>query len=113
MSSLPRTSRRARAAATSLLAAGVVVGGLLTGTPASAAPDGQGRPEASQQTGRYIVVLRAPSATQFDGGGSFARTSPRGGNQFVADSDAVRSYTRFLERTHRTIASQAGTTVAE
>ncbi len=113
MSSSPRRSRGARAAAVSLLAAGAVVGGLMAGPPATAAPDGQSRPAASKQTDRYIVVLRAPSATQFDGGGSFARTSPRSGDQFNADSSAVRDYTRFLERTHRTIADQVGTDVAQ
>ena len=114
MSSSPRRSRRARTAAVSLLASSAVVGGLLTGTaPASAAPDGESRPAADKQSGRYIVVLRAPSATGYDGGRAFARTSPKGNQQFDADTPAVRDYTQHLERTHRVLAEQVGTSVVQ
>ena len=65
------------------------------------------------EDGRYIVVLREPSATQYAGDRArYEATRARGGEQFNAGTDAARAYTGYLERTHRQIADQVGTEVA-
>ena len=107
---------RARRAALSLLAAGAVVGGLLSGPSATAAsPDGPTRVTTPLhfKDGRYIVVLREPSATQYAGGRArYAPTRPKSGEQYDSSTDASRAYTDHLERTHRTLARDVGTSVA-
>ena len=109
----------ARRAAGVLLAAGAVVGSLLTGaTTASAAPDGgDGVTRISERLsfkdGSYIVLLRQPSATRYDGGDDrFAPTRARGGEPFDSGTGAVRAYTDHLRTTHRRIAREVGATVA-
>lgn len=108
-------TKRARTAALSLLAAGAVVGSLLSGTPASATPtDGPTRVSTPLhfKDGRYVVVLREPSATSYAGGGRYTATRPKTGEQYDSSTTAARAYTDHLVQTHRQIADQVGTRVA-
>jgi len=107
--------KRARKAAFSLLAAGAVVGSLLSGTSASATPtDGPTRITTPLhfKDGRYIVVLREPSATENSGSSRYTATRPKTGEQYNSTTNAARAYTDHLVQTHRQIADQVGTRVA-
>jgi hypothetical protein len=100
-----------------LVSAGVVIAGILTATPAATAASApsQGRDSvvtgsgARFSDGRYVVLLREPSAARYDGGNArFRATRPRGETQFRADSAPVRAYTSHLRSTQRTIAGEVG-----
>ena len=90
---------------------------MLTSTgPATAAGDAQGSSgdngsaaartdlervaAPAMRAGRYIVLLRQPSAATYDGSGRFARTRPTAGEQFDARSGAARTYRSHLVDTH-------------
>jgi subtilisin family serine protease len=110
-------TQRVRRAAICLLAAGAVVTGLTAGTTGASAAPGDGLTSVDQRPrfadGRYIVILRAPSAAQYDGAdGRFTATRPQPGGQLRGDSDAVRAYTQHLRRTHRAVAEDVGAEVA-
>ena len=98
-----------------LFSAGAVVAGLLVGTPASVGA-AEAKPAASGSTsltaGRYVVLLREPSAAQYDGTDPrFAATRARGDRQFDARSQRVRTYTAHLRSAQRSIASSVGADV--
>lgn len=63
------------------------------------------------RVGRYIVLLRQPSAATYDGSGRFARTRSGAGGQFDARSGAVRDYRAHLVSTHDAVADSVGATV--
>lgn len=112
------TAARARKAALACLASGAVVGGLLTGAgAASAAPDGDSQltrltERMSFKDGNYIVLLRRPSATQYDGRDDrFPATRARGGEPFDSSTGPVSAYTDHLRATHRRLAREVGATV--
>ena len=111
-SSGPRTRQRR----VGLIAAGVVVAGLLAGVPAAtaagSAPGSASGKAASPLTtytaGRYIVLLREPAAATYDGSNSrFGATRSTTG-AFDARSQRVQSYRAHLESTHERIASDVG-----
>jgi subtilisin family serine protease len=63
--------------------------------------------------GRYVVLLREPSAAQYDGGNPrFAATRAQRGEQFRADNARVRAYSAHLRSTHASIARELGTSVS-
>jgi subtilisin family serine protease len=99
-----------------LISAGVVVAGLLAGVPGTAAgaaePKGSGSAFANLTGGRYVVLLREPSATRYDGGNPrYAATRTTGDRQFDARSQRVRSYTAHLRSTQEAIAGSVGADV--
>ena len=95
----------------------MVIAGILTAAPAATAASipfqgsdnvvaGSG---ARFSDGRYVVLLREPSAARYDGGNArFRATRPRGDTQFRADSAPVRAYTSHLRSTQRAIAGEVG-----
>lgn len=103
------TGSGARQRSLGLLATGAVVAGLLAATPAAdaaqvgkaaalSAPSGFG-------SGRYVVLLREPSATRYAGGNPrYDATKARPGQPFDARSADVRVYTDHLRSTQRSIA---------
>lgn len=102
------STARSRKAAIGLLSAGAIVGGLVAGVvPASAAPQ-QGLTkidrEVSFEDGRYIVVLRKPSAA--------AATASKGGGETAVRSREGRAYADRLRSDHRTVARSVGAEVA-
>ncbi|HEX6238006.1 MAG TPA: S8 family peptidase, partial [Acidimicrobiales bacterium] len=102
-----------------LTAAAVVCG--LAAVPAGAtgrdpAPDdGRHGSRVERPTfapGRYLVLLREPAATQYDGGRpGLAPTRTRTGQTFRAGSDAVRDYSAHLRRAQARVAGAVGADV--
>jgi len=99
-----------------LLTAGLVLGGVLTGVGPAAAAGRAGitpvKGPVSFEPGRYIVVLRTPSASGYAGGAGFARTRAAFGGRFDARSRAVIRYSAHRRQTHRTVADEVGARVA-
>lgn len=116
----PRGSIRARLAVASV---GALTAGLLAalplsgaqGAPATASAASPAAPAADRgferyTAGRYIVVLREPSATGYDGSRKYPATkSPSG--VFRGKSDAVRLYSAHLRTTHQRVAESVGAKV--
>lgn len=100
-----------------LVSAGVIIAGLTAATPAATAA---GAPsQGSDQVvagngvrygdGRYVVLLREPSAARYTGQDArFRATRPRGDTQFRADSAPVQAYTAHLRSTQAAIAREVG-----
>jgi hypothetical protein len=109
--------RGARVRAVALLSAGAVVGGVLGAVPTATAEPGSAA--AAQQTptrqlgaGRYVVVLREPGATRYEGGvPGLTRTKAAGGTKFNARSADVADYSAYLERRQNRLARQVGVEV--
>lgn len=106
-----------------LVSAGVVVAGLLAGAPAAHASGAAtadrtvapaSAPGAHAYTaGRYVVLLREPSATRYAGSNPrFAATRAQHG-QFRANTASVRAYSAHLRATHASIAHEIGTSVTD
>ncbi len=98
-----------------LISAGAVVAGLIAGVPASAGA-AEAKPSATAFTsltgGRYVVLLREPSATRYDGSNPrFGATRITGGRQFDARSQRVRAYAAHLRAAQRSIAGSVGAAV--
>ncbi|UUZ60193.1 S8 family serine peptidase [Nocardioides sp. B-3] len=108
----------ARSRSLALLSAGLLVAGVTvtaaataaTAEPASTATTAT--PEQALGAGRYIVMLRQPGATRYEGGiDGLAATRARSGNKFNARSDKVAQYSRFPEREQSRIADAVGADV--
>jgi len=105
--------------ALALLSAAVVVAGSLSGATASAAPKDRTAPVVAKQApardlgaGRYVVVLRDPGATRYDGGvADLKATSVPAGNTFNARSAKVAAYAGYLTTKQDRLATQVGATV--
>ncbi|GAW50198.1 MULTISPECIES: S8 family serine peptidase [unclassified Nocardioides] len=116
--SVKSSGQRTRQRRLGLIAAGVVVAGLLAGVPAAtaagSAPGKAASPMTTYTSGRYIVLLREPAAATYDGGNRhFAATRSTTG-RFDARSARVQSYRAHLTSTHQRIADEFGTkTVAD
>ena len=111
--STPTHARRAVA----LLAAGALVSGVLAAIPAASAADGpEGldrvpAPGAGLQAGRYVVLLKAPSAAQYDGSDPrYAATRVLPGESFAGRSRQVQTYSRHLVSEHDELARSVGAT---
>jgi len=109
--------QRTRQRRIGLVAAGVVVAGLLAGVPAATAAGSSGAPAAgpaftSMTGGRYVVLLREPGAAGYNGGNArYAATRARGDAQFDASSARVATYTSHLRASQRSIAKSVGARV--
>lgn len=107
----------ARSRSVALLSAGLLVAGVTASAAATAAPaepatTATTAPEQALGAGRYIVMLRQPGATRYEGGiDGLAATQARSGNKFNAHSDKVAKYSRFLEREQSRIADAVGADV--
>ncbi|MGI8901646.1 MAG: S8 family serine peptidase, partial [Nocardioides sp.] len=116
--SIPFSGRSTRLRALVLLSAGAVVAGVLGGVPtATAARDSDATvtkqaPARELGAGRYVVILREPGATRYDGGvrGLPATKSPAG-NGFNARSDKVAAYSSYLTTKQNRLAAQVGAEV--
>src|SRR5690242_2656020 len=90
------TGSGARTRTLGLLATGAVVAGLMAGIPAADAAPSSGKPASAAAlsglgAGRYVVLLREPSASRYNGSkAAYAATKARPGQSFNAQSDAVR-----------------------
>jgi hypothetical protein len=105
--------------ALAVLATAALAAGALTGVPAATAADGDDAlarvsPRASGfEAGRYIVLLRAPAATQYDGSDPrFPATRMAPGGRFLARSAAVARYRTHLVGTQDALARSVGATPA-
>ena len=110
----PRAPRRALALVTAALLAAT---GLSTVPAASAAGDGdtlqpvQAR-DTGLRSGRYVVLMKAPSATQYDGSDPrYAATRMVPGGSFDGRSRQVQSYSRHLVSEHDALARSVGADV--
>jgi hypothetical protein len=110
-------ARRAPRRALALLAAGAVAAGMLAALPTADAADGGGgldrvpAPTAGMQAGRYVVLLKSPSATQYDGSDPrYAATRVLPGESFAGRSRQVQAYSRHLVDEHATLARSVGAT---
>ena len=125
----------ARTAALGVVAVGALVGGLLapagqaaaagsgTGSGAGSADSATGSAASRagdltrvdgpvrMRAGRYVTLLRQPSAATYDGSGRFARTRAAAGDPFSPRSTAARTYRSHLERTHDAVARSVGADV--
>ena len=100
-----------------LLSAGVVAAGVLGALPtATAAPDRGERAAATKQAppqelgaGRYVVLLREPGATRYDGGVTgLPATKVAAGNRFNGRSEKVADYSRYLTGKQNRLAGRVG-----
>jgi hypothetical protein len=109
----PRAPRRALALVTAALLAAT---GLST-VPAASAADGDAlQPVQARDTGlrsgRYVVLMKAPSATQYDGSDPrYAATRMLPGGSFDGRSRQVQSYSRHLVSEHDALARSVGADV--
>ena len=113
-------SRRALRRTLAVISAGVVAFGVLGAVPSATA-----RPQASdgkvvtkQQparalgAGRYVVVLRDPGATRYDGGVSgLQATKVKPGKPFDARSEHVQDYQGYLVQQQDEVAGRVGAAV--
>ena len=110
-------SRPVRRALALVATAALAAGALSAVPPATAADDGLARvaPRSTGfEAGRYIVLLRAPAATQYDGADPrFPATRMAPGGSFQAQSRAVADYRRHLASTQDTLARSVGATPAD
>ena len=103
----------ARKRSLGLLATGAVVASLLAAAPAADAAQG-GKPASASAmsglgAGRYVVLLREPSATRYNGGNPrYDATKARPGRPFNAHSSDARAYTDHLRSSQRSIATAVG-----
>jgi hypothetical protein len=68
-------------------------------------------PSAGLPAGRYVVLLKAPSATQYDGSDPrYAATRVLPGESFDGRSRQVQTYSRHLVSEHFTLARSVGAT---
>jgi hypothetical protein len=111
------SGRRAPQRLLALLSAGVIIAGLTAATPAATAANAPSQGSDTVVTGngvrysdgRYVVLLREPSAARYNGENArFRATRPRPGGQFRADSAAVRAYTSHLRSTQAALAREVG-----
>ncbi|HET7194524.1 MAG TPA: S8 family serine peptidase [Nocardioides sp.] len=110
---------RARSRALALFSAGAVVIGVLGAVPsATAAPADHDRAVAKQLparalgAGRYVVLLREPGATRYDGGvAGLQATEVAPGKPFNAHSDRVADYQRYLTGKQNGLARRVGAEV--
>ena len=110
---------RARSRALALFSAGAVVIGVLGAVPAAtAAPADHDQAVAKQLparalgAGRYVVLLREPGATRYDGGvAGLQATKAASGKPFNAHSDRVADYQRYLTGKQNGLASRVGAEV--
>lgn len=112
-----RGSLKARLAVASV---GALTAALLAALPVSGAqgaPTGATGASAAAPAGferftdgRYIVLMREPSATGYDGDRKYADTKTPGG-AFRGKSDAVRRYSAHLRTTHERLAGSVGARV--
>ncbi len=107
---VPLSSSRSRRVL-SLASAGALLAALLAATPAApagAASDESSGPSTSYVAGRYVVMLREPSAAGYGGGlPRYAATRSSAGT-FDARSARVAAYSGYLRRTQRDIADEYG-----
>ncbi|MCW2794679.1 S8 family serine peptidase [Nocardioides sp.] len=117
--SIPSSGTRSRRRRLGLFSAGVVVTGLLAGIPVATAADASSGSNAGAVAstttrltpGRYVVLLREPSAARYNGGNPrFAATRSQG-QQFRADNARVRAYTAHLRAAQSSIAREVGVDV--
>lgn len=118
---MPFTSRNrgSRTRSLALISAAVLVVGVTANTTAMATtadPIAEGTATATPAqdlgAGRYIVLLRQPGATRYEGGvAGLAATKAPSGNKFNARSDKVEKYSRHLERKHGQVADTVGADV--
>ena len=115
--SIRTPGRRAPQRSLALISAGVIIAGLAAATPAATAASAPSQSSDKVVTGngvrysdgRYVVLLREPSAARYDGGNAkFRATRPRAGGQFRADSASARVYTAHLRSTQAAIAREVG-----
>ncbi|MFC7495384.1 MULTISPECIES: S8 family serine peptidase [unclassified Nocardioides] len=94
------------------MAAGLVCAALLVapfGTSASAVHSGaEATTGLSVTGGRYVVLLRDPPATGYDGGTGRLRATRSTTGQFSARSARVAAYSAHLRRTHTAVARDHG-----
>jgi hypothetical protein len=110
---------RARSRALALFSAGAVVIGVLGAVPsATAAPADHDQAVAKQLpartlgAGRYVVLLREPGATQYDGGvAGLQPTKVPPGRSFNARSEKVADYQRYLTGKQNGLARRVGAVV--
>jgi subtilisin family serine protease len=112
---LPITTRGlgARRRALAILTAGALAAGVsattATASPAEPTPDSTASAEQALGAGRYVVLLRQPGATRYDGGvNGLAPTQASAGKKFDARSDKVQKYARYLERKQDQVADSVG-----
>lgn len=111
--------RGARTRALALLSTGAVVAGLLGTAPAASAGPSSGdtaaaasQPARQLGAGRYVVMLRQPAATVYDGGiDGLAATKSANGKKFDADSARVADYTTYLKGKQNSLARSVGAAV--
>jgi hypothetical protein len=107
--------------ALALFSAGAVVIGALGAVPTATAQPANGDnpavkqlPERSLGGGRYVVLLREPGATQYDGGvAGLQPTKVSPGKSFNARSDKVNDYQRYLTGKQNRIANRVGAEVLD
>lgn len=118
---MPRSRpARTRTRLLAVLTATAVVGSLAA-VPAAATDAGAGSAHARDarslerlafSPGRYLVLLREPAATQYDGGrAGLAPTRARTGATFRAGSPEVRDYSAHLQRAQTRVAREVGVDV--
>lgn len=107
--------RAARRRALALVSVGAAAMGALSALPAAtAAPTSDTQttkqaPARALGAGRYVVVLRDPGATRYDGGvAGLAATESRGNNPFDARTEKVADYVRHLVRKQDRLAARVG-----
>ncbi|GAB3023335.1 hypothetical protein GCM10011376_34500 [Nocardioides flavus (ex Wang et al. 2016)] len=102
-----------------LLTTAAVVCGLAAGVPNAAAAPGESGTSPAPPTkasnlgpGRYVVVLRDPGATRYDGGVAGLRaTAATKGRSFDARSARVADYSAYLTRRQNRLAADVGAEV--
>ena len=110
------TPQRGVPRAVALVAAGALACGMLAAVPAATAADTPGlarvpAPSAGLQAGRYVVLLRAPAATQYAGTDPrYAATRVMPGGNFTGRSPQVQAYSRHLVSEHESLARSVGAT---
>jgi len=109
--------RGARVRVLALLSVGAVVTGVLGAVPTATAQPGstaaaQQRPTRELGAGRYVVVMREPGATRYEGGvPGLRRTKASGTTKFNARSADVADYSAYLERGQNRLAGRVGAEV--
>jgi hypothetical protein len=112
---------RARSRALALFSAGAVVIGVLGAVPtATAAPADHDNtavkqlPSRTLGAGRYVVLLREPGASQYDGGVTgLAPTKVSPGRSFNARSERVADYQRYLTGKQNRLANRIGAEIVD
>jgi subtilisin family serine protease len=115
--SVQSSGQRTRQRRIGLIAAGVVVAGLLAGVPAATAASSSGATASgstftSMTAGRYVVLLREPGATRYNGSNpKYAATRAQGDGGFDASSSRVAAYSSHLRAAQQSVAKSVGAKV--